>query len=68
MTKYKIGFIDEELITFRLHQEQQSNKNRKRKIKDFEILPILILKNINFVLSFKTFFQLIKLILAQKKT
>jgi glycosyltransferase involved in cell wall biosynthesis len=66
MTKYSVGFVDEELIFFRLHEDQQTSKNQNRKINDFEKLPLILLKKLNFNLSPKVFFQLINLVLAQK--
>ncbi|PKQ46715.1 glycosyltransferase family 2 protein [Confluentibacter flavum] len=46
MPYFKIGFIDEELIKFRLHDAQASQVNRNIKIKDKRLLPRLLLQTI----------------------
>jgi len=43
--KYKIGFIDENLVSFRLHSEQATQKNINNN-SDYDIYPKLLYKNI----------------------
>ena len=46
MPYFNIGFLDEELIKFRLHDQQASQVNRERKIKDKKLLPKIFIKTI----------------------
>ncbi len=48
---YKIGFVDEELVQFRLHSDQTTQKNNKSEIKDYEIYFNLLYRNLFFQLS-----------------
>lgn len=41
MTKYNIGFVDEELCSFRLHSEQTTELNKASIIKDYEEWPYI---------------------------
>ena len=53
MTKFDLVFIDEELISFRLHEEQQSSRNKKRVIKDFVRFPFILFKRYFWYLHYK---------------
>ena len=44
MTQYHIGFVNEKLVHFRLHEQQASNINKKQKIPDAELLNKLYYK------------------------
>lgn len=44
MTKYNIGFVDEELCSFRLHSEQTTELNKASIIKDYEEWPYIFYK------------------------
>ena len=46
MPLYKIGFIDQELIKFRLHSNQATQINKKSNNKDSTLLPLLFCKHI----------------------
>ncbi len=46
MPYFNVGFLDEELIKFRLHNQQASQINKNRKIKDKKLLPKIFLKTI----------------------
>lgn len=46
MPYFDVGFVDEELIKFRLHGNQASQINRKRKTKDKKLLPKTLLKTV----------------------
>jgi len=46
MPYFNIGFIDEELVKFRLHNEQATQTNKKTITKDKKLLPKLYLKSI----------------------
>ena len=48
---YNIGFIDENLVQFRLHSEQATQKNNKTEIEDYEKYFKLLYKNLFFQLS-----------------
>ena len=48
---YKIGFVDEELVHFRLHNEQTTQKNNRTEINDYEKYYKLLYKNLFFQLS-----------------
>ena len=43
--KYDVGFVDKELISFRLHNEQATAKNNNNQIKDYTLYPVLIYKH-----------------------
>lgn len=47
----KIGFIDENLVKFRLHSEQATQKNFKTEVCDYEKYYKLLYKNLLFYLS-----------------
>jgi glycosyltransferase involved in cell wall biosynthesis len=53
MTAYDLIFIDEDLVSFRLHNQQQSSKNQKRQINDFKLLPFIIFKRYFWHLHYK---------------
>ncbi len=44
--KYHIGFINKELISFRIHKMQASSVNSKNTIADYDLYPKLIYKNL----------------------
>ncbi|QDO93684.1 glycosyltransferase [Formosa sediminum] len=44
--KFDVGFVDEELIAFRLHANQTTAKNSKIEISDYELYPKLVYKNL----------------------
>jgi glycosyltransferase involved in cell wall biosynthesis len=44
-TKYKVGFVDKTLATFRLHDEQTTNLNREKNIEDYTLYPSLVYQN-----------------------
>ena len=46
MPYFKIGFIDEELMKFRLHSNQATQINKKSTHKDSSLLPLLFLEHI----------------------
>ncbi|MNR16634.1 hypothetical protein D3C85_1332480 [compost metagenome] len=46
MKYFKIGFIDQELISFRLHNEQASAVNKKEIIPDYDILSRMYYRNL----------------------
>lgn len=46
MPYFKIGFIDQELIKFRLHGNQATQINKKSNNKDSKLLPLLFFKHI----------------------
>lgn len=58
MKKYKIAFISKKLATFRLHNEQATQKNKN--IKDYELFPYILYKNFFFYLNFKVQKELFK--------
>ena len=49
-TKFDVAFIDKELVSFRLHDDQASAKNARSQIKDYLLFPELIYKNCFFYL------------------
>ncbi len=51
MKYFKIGFIDEELISFRLHNEQASVINKKEIIPDYDILSRMYYRNLFWYLN-----------------
>ena len=53
MPFFNVGFIDEKLIKFRLHGNQASQTNRKRKTKDKKLMPKVLFKNLFWHLHFK---------------
>ena len=67
MSKYDLVFIDEPLISFRLHEAQQSSKNLKRKIKDFELLPFILFSRYFWKLHNKLKLKILRDMLAIKK-
>lgn len=46
MPYFNIGFVDEELIKFRLHSNQATQVNKKVSSKDSTLLPVLFFRNI----------------------
>ena len=52
MPFYNIGFVDEELIMFRLHSSQATQVNNKLSSKDSSLLPIILFKNIFIYLHY----------------
>lgn len=44
MTRYDIGFVDKELCSFRLHEEQTTELNKSEVIKDYENWPYIFYK------------------------
>ncbi len=58
--KFKLAFIREELVGFRVHSEQTSVFNKKRKlILDFWILPLIFLTRYLFIMHPKVVLQLV---------
>ncbi len=39
---FKVGYIDEKLVTFRLHEKQATAQNRKLEIPDYDLYPKII--------------------------
>lgn len=48
---YKIGFIDEEFASFRLHKDQATQKNLNNDHKDYILYSKLLYKNLFFLLA-----------------
>ena len=46
MPYFKVGFVDEKLIKFRLHSNQATQINKQNTTKDSALLPMLFLKHI----------------------
>lgn len=67
MPFFKIGFVDEALIKFRLHEAQASQKNKKRKTKDARLLPKIIFKKLFWYLHNRQKINVLKDILQVKK-
>ncbi|MDW5287882.1 glycosyltransferase family 2 protein [Formosa sp. PL04] len=49
--KFDVGFVDKELIVFRLHANQTTAINAKNEINDYELYPELIYKNLFWYLD-----------------
>lgn len=60
MPFYNIGFIDEPLVKFRLHQNQASMTNQSKDIKDAILLPQIFIRKLFFHLSMKSKKKLLK--------
>lgn len=75
---YKIGFINEELVSFRLHQDQTTQKNINKDGQDYVIYDNLLYKNLFFHLApgiqirlfkkYNRFYNLLKRIKGKLKT
>ncbi|HBK82710.1 MAG TPA: hypothetical protein DDZ41_03800 [Flavobacterium sp.] len=64
MTKFDLIFLEESLISFRLHEEQQSSRNTKRVIKDFIRFPFILFKRYFKYLHFNVQMKIIRNMLA----
>lgn len=67
MPFFNIGFVDEVLIKFRLHEAQASQKNKKRKTKDARLLPKIILKKLFWHLHTRQKINVLKDVFQIKK-
>jgi len=69
--KYDIGFIEMELISFRLHAKQATVVNATSMITDYELFPILLYKNffwyLNPILQKDLFFKYNRIGIGLKK-
>lgn len=61
MKQYDVGFIDETLASFRLHDKQASVINKKREIPDKELVYKLYYKELFWQLHYKNKWKLLKL-------
>ncbi|MBB3123541.1 glycosyltransferase involved in cell wall biosynthesis [Mesoflavibacter sabulilitoris] len=60
MPYYNVGFVNDYLLTFRLHQDQATQKNNTKKTKDAVLLPRLLMKNLFWYLHARQRIYLIK--------
>lgn len=61
MISYDIGFIDQELVSFRLHKNQASQVNNNLKINDYSILDEITYQKFYKYLALSNKFKLLKL-------
>jgi len=60
MPHYYVGFVNEKLIKFRLHKNQASITNKRKKTKDKKLMPKMMIKNIFWYLHVKQKYYLLK--------
>ncbi len=67
MPFFKIGFVDEELIIFRLHEGQATQQNKKDKTNDARLLSKIILKKLFRYLHYRQKLNILKDLLKVEK-
>ncbi len=60
MPFYNIAYIDQKLISFRLHYNKESVRNSNIKIRDYDLLPEIYYSNLSKYFSLKNRFSLAK--------
>ncbi len=61
MKFYNIGFVDKYLVSFRLHNNQATNVNKKKQVSENRLLHHYYYKHLFWQLHFKNKFKLLKL-------
>jgi len=60
MKYYKVGFIDEELVSFRLHKDQMSQINSRAKHDEWDMFTKLVYKNVFWQIDKRIAWELFK--------
>lgn len=66
MKFYKVGFLDEKLVSFRLHSNQATQANLNKHIPDKKLMPSLLFKNLFWYLHPISKWKLLKRLIIKR--